>query len=144
MIRRDHRPLARRYREQPVLAVWEGSGNVIALDVLRALARDPDSARAFEAEIAAQRGTNPDFDAHTERTLALLADAARDPMSAEAGARRLVESMALSFQASVLLRDADPAVAQAFCTARLGAGRGFEYGAMVTDGIDLDTVIGRA
>lgn len=137
-------PLARRYREAPVLAVWEGSGNVIALDVLRALARDPDSARAFEAEIAAQRGTNPDFDAHTERTLALLADAARDPMSAEAGARRLVESMALSFQASVLLRDADPAVAQAFCTARLGAGRGFEYGAMVTDRIDLDTVIGRA
>ena len=137
-------PLARRYREAPVLAVWEGSGNVIALDVLRALARNPESATAFEAEIAAQRGKNPDFDTHAELTLALLADAARDPLSAEAGARRLVESMALSFQAAVMLSDADPVVAEAFCAARLGAGRGFEYGALNTGRIDLEAVIGRA
>lgn len=137
-------PLARRYREAPVLAVWEGSGNVIALDVLRALARDPESATAFEAEIVAQRGKHPDYDAHADMTLALLADAARDPLGAQSGARLLVESMALSFQASVLLRDADPAMAEAFCSARLGAGRGYEYGAMPAGGIDLDTVIGRA
>ena len=137
-------PLARRYREAPVLAVWEGSGNVIALDVLRALARDPESATAFEAEIVAQRGKHPDYDAHADTTLALLADAARDPLGAQAGARLLVESMALSFQASVLLRDADPAVAEAFCSARLGAGRGYEYGAVPAGRINLGTVIGRA
>lgn len=137
-------PLARRYREAPVLAVWEGSGNVIALDVLRALARDPESAAAFEAEIADQRGRHADYDAHADATLALLADAARDPSAAQGGARRLVESMALSFQAAVLLRDADPAVAEAFCAARLGAGRGYEYGAAMSGGIDLDALLGRA
>src|SRR5699024_12816124 len=65
-------PLARRYREQPVLAVWEGWGNVIALDVLRAMAREPESVTAFDAELAAQLGKNEVFDRHVERVRELI------------------------------------------------------------------------
>ena len=70
-------PLARRYREQPVMAIWEGSGNVIALDVLRALTRDPDSAAAFADELATTAGASAVLDAHVARTLALLERARR-------------------------------------------------------------------
>ncbi|WP_127820302.1 acyl-CoA dehydrogenase family protein, partial [Microbacterium sp. CPCC 204701] len=65
-------PLARRYREQPVMAIWEGSGNVIALDVLRALTRDAAPAEAFADELGTTRGASRVLDAHVERTLALL------------------------------------------------------------------------
>lgn len=136
-------PLARRYREQPVLAVWEGSGNVIALDVLRALARDPDSGEAFLAELTARSGVSPEYDAHLARIHTLLAEAQRDPGAAQAGARRLVEALALGLQASILLRSASPSIAEAFCRARLGEGRGLEYGAL-PDGIDVDALVARA
>ncbi|WP_333619444.1 acyl-CoA dehydrogenase family protein [Dietzia sp.] len=136
-------PLARRYREQPVLAVWEGSGNVIALDVLRALAREPESAEAFEAELAAQSGVNSDFDAHLETIRARLAEARRDPAGAAAGARPLVEALALGLQGAVLLRSAPAEVAESFCLARLGADRGLEYGALPR-GVAVDELAARA
>src|SRR5699024_4882764 len=107
-------PLARRYREQPVLAVWEGSGNVIALDVLRAMAREPGSVAAFDAELAAQLGANDLFDRHVERVRALVGRAAADPAAAPAVARRLVEAMALALQAATLLAHAPAPVAEAF------------------------------
>src|ERR1700712_3790091 len=72
-------PLARRYREQPVMAVWEGSGNVIALDVLRALTREPASLEAFDSEGSLARGTDPIYDRHLGRTRDLLEEARRDP-----------------------------------------------------------------
>jgi len=126
-------PLARRYREQPVMAVWEGSGNVIALDVLRALRREPESRAAFEAEVSLARGAHPLLDTHLER----VADDVRsvltaDPDVAERGVRRLVEAMALALQASLLVRFAPTAVSDAFVTSRLGSERGHEYGALPT------------
>ncbi|MFB9260485.1 acyl-CoA dehydrogenase family protein [Dietzia aerolata] len=136
-------PLARRYREQPVLAVWEGSGNVIALDVLRAMAREPESVAAFDAELAAQLGRNGLFDQHVERVRALIGRAASDPVAAPAIARRLVEAMALALQAAILLAHAPAAVAEAFCLARLGPDRSAEYGAL-PDGVDVAALVARA
>ncbi|AVZ40712.1 MULTISPECIES: acyl-CoA dehydrogenase family protein [unclassified Dietzia] len=136
-------PLARRYREQPVLAVWEGSGNVIALDVLRAMAREPESVAAFEAELAAQTGRHEVFDRHVERVRGLIGRAASDPAAAPAIARRLVEAMALGQQGAVLLAHAPAAVAEAFCLARLGDDRSAEYGAL-PDGVDVAALVARA
>ncbi|WP_312678469.1 acyl-CoA dehydrogenase family protein, partial [Microbacterium sp.] len=112
-------PLAMRYREQPVMAVWEGSGNVIALDVLRALGREPEALAAFDAEVALATGTHPLFDAHLERVRSLVRDVAADS-APEAGARGLVSSMALALQASLLLRTAPSIVADTFVSTRLG------------------------
>ncbi|WP_216692607.1 acyl-CoA dehydrogenase family protein [Dietzia psychralcaliphila] len=136
-------PLARRYREQPVLAVWEGSGNVIALDVLRAMAREPESVAAFDAELSAQLGTHKLFDRHVERVRELIGRAASDPAAAPAIARRLVEAMALAQQGAVLLAHAPAAVAEAFCLARLGDDRSAEYGAL-PDGVDIAALVARA
>jgi len=83
-------PLARRYREQPVMALWEGSGNVIALDVLRALAREPESADAFEAEVSLAAGEHPLLDAHLAATRRLLRETAgADAASAAVNSSRL-------------------------------------------------------
>ncbi|WP_299022961.1 acyl-CoA dehydrogenase family protein [uncultured Dietzia sp.] len=136
-------PLARRYREQPVLAVWEGSGNVIALDVLRAMAREPESVAAFDAELAARLGRHDLFDRHVERVRGLIGRAASDPAAAPAIARRLVEAMALAQQGAVLLEHAPAAVAEAFCLARLGDDRSAEYGAL-PDGVDVAALVARA
>ncbi|WP_085369736.1 acyl-CoA dehydrogenase family protein [Leifsonia sp. NCR5] len=122
-------PLARRYREQPVMAIWEGSGNVIALDVLRALQREPDSLDAFDAELAAARGVHPAFDAHHDAVRATVAGlAGTDPRDAQAAVRPLVASLALALQASLLLRHAPDGIGAAFVDARLGDGRGALYG----------------
>ena len=136
-------PLARRYREQPVLAVWEGSGNVIALDVLRAMGREPESVAAFDAELDAQLGRHELFDRHVERVRGLIGRAASDPAAAPAIARRLVEAMALAQQGAVLLEHAPSAVAEAFCLARLGDDRSAEYGAL-PDGVDIAALVARA
>jgi putative acyl-CoA dehydrogenase len=136
-------PLARRYREQPVLAVWEGSGNVIALDVLRALSREPDSAVAFEAEIERAAGAHPLLDAQWARTRALLRDVAgMPPDEAALNARRLVEQLALALQASLLLRFTPGPVADAFVGSRLGESRGHLYGVLPA-GTDLATILDR-
>jgi putative acyl-CoA dehydrogenase len=124
-------PLARRYREQPVMAIWEGSGTVIALDVLRALTRDPDSRAALADELASTAGSSALLDAHTGRALALLDDiAAADPEAAQAQARRLCESLALALQGSLMLRHAPSAAAEAFIAARMGEDRSAQYGAL--------------
>jgi putative acyl-CoA dehydrogenase len=136
-------PLARRYREQPVMAIWEGSGNVIALDVLRALVREPDTFDVFDRELQMARGTDPAYDRHLGRTRDLVEAARRDPDGAAPIARRLVEGLALALQASILLREAPPAVADAFVAARLGEDRGLDYGA-VPAGIDVATIAARA
>lgn len=115
-------PLAMRYREQPVMAIWEGSGNVIALDVLRALARDPSAAEAFLAEVGTAGGEHAAFDRHLTATEAMLRETARDPIVAAGNARRLVAALALTLQASVLIRHAPNAVASAFVSSRLGDG----------------------
>jgi putative acyl-CoA dehydrogenase len=137
-------PLARRYREQPVMAIWEGSGNVIALDVLRAIGREPQSLDAFEAEVALAAGAHPLFDAHLERTRRLAYQiATADAAAASAQARRLVAALALSLQGSLLLRHAPTSVAEAFVAARLGEDRGRLYGEL-PPGTQLDEIVARA
>jgi len=134
-------PLEMRYREQPVMAIWEGSGNVIALDVLRAITREPESVEAFDAEVSTVRGADPRFDAHLQRTRAMLADAVGSP-APDASARRLVEALALTLSAAQLLRAAPTAVAEGFIAARLDGGSAL-FGAL-PDGIDIAAIAARA
>ncbi len=136
-------PVARRYLEQPVMAVWEGSGNVIALDVLRAMAREPEAVAAFDREVALAAGASTIFDAHLAKMRRQLAELAAEPEAAQARVRRTVESMALALQASLLLREAPTAVAEGFVAARLGEDRGFEYGTL-PDGLDVAAIVARA
>jgi putative acyl-CoA dehydrogenase len=140
-------PLARRYREQPVMAIWEGSGNVIALDVLRAMARQPQTVAAFDAEVSLAAGAHPLLDAHLAHTRRLVSDAATrlgagGIESAAPLARRLVADLALALQASLLVRTAPAPVAEAFIGARLGEQRGHLYG-VLPDGTDLPAILTR-
>lgn len=136
-------PLARRYREQPVMAIWEGSGNVIALDVLRALTRDADSAAAFADELAATAGASSLLDAHVARALRMLEDLrGADAGEAQAQARRLTEALALALQASLMLRHAPSSAAETFVAARLGEDRGAQYGVLPT-GTDAAAIVAR-
>ncbi len=121
-------PLARRYREQPVMAIWEGSGNVIALDVLRALAREPESFEAFDAEVSKASRSLGEFDAHLEATRSLargrrLATGCRVPPGPPTRRRPRAR-----LQASLLIRTAPAAVSDAFVASRLGPDRGHLYG----------------
>ncbi|AHK35032.1 acyl-CoA dehydrogenase [Rhodococcus opacus PD630] len=137
-------PLARRYREQPVMAVWEGSGNVIALDVLRAMTREPDSVAAFDAEVNLARGSNAVLDEHLDRVRRQLGElAGLAPAAAQLRARTVVESMALALQASLLTRFSPAAVADAFVDARLGPDRTHEYGTL-SPSADLGSILSRA
>jgi putative acyl-CoA dehydrogenase len=141
-------PMARRYREQPVMAIWEGSGNVIALDVLRALTREPASAEAFDLELSAARGLDPVFDDHHDRLRTRLRElAAVGPTSADpstvAQVRPLVAALATGLQAALLLTTAPDAVGRAYVSARLGPDRGSLYGELPA-GLDLAALVARA
>jgi putative acyl-CoA dehydrogenase len=117
------------------MAVWEGSGNVIALDVLRALSREPESLAAFDAEVALTAGEHPVFDAHLAATRRQVAEVlGADERAAAASARRLVADLALALQASLLLRTAPDAVSHAFIESRLGENRGRLYGELPPGG----------
>ncbi|MFF2453810.1 acyl-CoA dehydrogenase family protein [Isoptericola sp. NPDC058082] len=136
-------PLARRYREQPVMAIWEGSGNVVALDVLRAMTREPGSLAAVDAELALAAGAHRDLDAHLTATRDLLARlAGADPAEQQASARRVVEALAVGLQASLMVRYAPSTAADAFVAARLGDGRGHGYG-VLPRGTDAAAILRR-
>jgi putative acyl-CoA dehydrogenase len=108
------------FRDIEIGTVWEGSGNVAALDVLRAAAREPESYAAFISECELAAGADRRLDAHLAKLngqMATLEGEAR-----ELAARRLAEDMAVALQASLLVRHAPPAVAEAFCASRLGEG----------------------
>ena len=107
--------MPRLFRESPVNAIWEGSGNVQCLDVLRAMQKAPATIDAFFTELAKARGGDAVLDAFA----AALADELRDPRDAEYRARRVVDRMALAMQASLLVQHAPHAVADAFCRSRL-------------------------
>jgi putative acyl-CoA dehydrogenase len=128
--------LPRLYREAPVNAIWEGSGNVMCLDVLRALTREPEAGEAFREELRGARGGDRRLDAWC---VALERDLAEP---AEAGARGLVERMALALQAAILVRGAPTPVADAFCAARLEGG-GLAFGALPR-GVDAPALVARA
>ena len=129
-------------REQPVLAIWEGSGNVIALDVLRALTRDADAAAALADELAQTRGASAMADAHTDRALALMDELAAHPSDGPGEARRLSEMLALALQASLMLRYAPTVAAEAFIAARLGPDRCAQYG-VLPRGVPASIILGR-
>lgn len=118
--------LPRLYREAPLNGIWEGSGNVQALDVLRALVREPASLEAYWAEVDRARGADPRLDDAVVGLRAGLSDLE----DAELRARRLVERMALVLQASLLVRHAPAAVADAFCASRLAGDRGLAFGTL--------------
>jgi putative acyl-CoA dehydrogenase len=130
--------MPRLYREAPLASIWEGSGNVMALDVLRALARSPEALDAFFAEVDEASGADPRFDAFTAATRAELSD----PEAIEPRARRVVERMALCLQGSLLVRHAPAAVADAFCAARLAGDAGLSYGTL-PEGVDAATIVAR-
>jgi len=134
--------MPRLYREAPLMSIWEGTGNVMALDLLRALARTPLAAEVFLAEVEQASGADPRLDAHLAKLRTALHHAEPEPQALEAGARRLVEDMALALQASLLVRHAPPAVADAFCASRLERSGGLEYGTLPT-GCDLEAIIAR-
>jgi putative acyl-CoA dehydrogenase len=138
----EEAPMAQFYRDIQIGTVWEGSGNVIALDVLRALGREPDGASTFVAQCELSAGADARFDAHMTRVRDGLAALAADPAVAEWSARRVVEDMALALQASLLLRHAPPAVSDAFCAGRLGA-RGLAFGDLPR-GVDGATIVERS
>ncbi len=132
-------PLPRLYRQAPLNSIWEGSGNVQCLDVLRALQREPASRQALFAELDAARGLDADLD----RSIQALAAAIDAPQRLEARARRITEMAALALQAAILLRGGDEAVATAFCRSRLGGAHGLAFGTLDADA-PLHTLIGRA
>lgn len=134
--------MAQFYRDIELGTVWEGSGNVIALDVLRALGREPRGAAAFLAQCELAAGADARFDSHLGRTREGLAALAADPAMAQWSARRVVEDMALALQASLLLRHAPPVVSEAFCAGRL-EGRGLAFGDLPR-GIDGAAIVERA
>ncbi|MER7208392.1 isovaleryl-CoA dehydrogenase [Streptosporangium sp. NPDC000239] len=134
--------MPRLLRESPLNGIWEGSGNVAALDVLRALGREPEAVEAFLAEVALARGADRRLDAAVVRLRALLG-ALGDLSAAEANARRIAEDMALVLQGSLLVRLAPAAVADAFCASRLAGEGGRAFGTL-PPGLDLEAVIGRA
>ncbi|WP_371676079.1 acyl-CoA dehydrogenase family protein [Streptomyces sp. NBC_01276] len=131
--------LPRLLRESPVNSIWEGSGNVQALDVLRALQREPQALNAFLQEVGLARGADHRLDAAIRNLLTDLADLD----GIEARARRVVERMALVLQGSLLVRWAPPEVADAFCASRLGGDRGAAFGTLPHT-LDLASVVARA
>ena len=118
--------MPRLYREAPVNSIWEGSGNVNALDVLRAMRKEPDSVLAFFAEVESAQGA----DRRLDRATSALKEELPDPNEAEARARDLVERMAVVLQASLLVRHGDPAAAELFCASRLSREGGLSFGTL--------------
>ncbi|SIQ28505.1 MULTISPECIES: acyl-CoA dehydrogenase family protein [Acidiphilium] len=134
----EEHPIARLYREAPLNGVWEGAGNIICLDVLRALARTPGAADALLALLAPARGVDAALDGLIAGVGAVLA--ASD--APEAAARRLVEHIALAIAAALLVRHAPVYVAEAFIRARI-ADPGLAYGALPAD-LDQAALVRRA
>ena len=131
--------MERLYREAPLNGIWEGTGNVICLDVLRAMRREPEALGVFLDEVGKARGADRRLDAFA----AGLAERLADPAGLEPVARRIVEMMAFALQASLLLRHAPPAVADAFCATRLDGDWGRAFGTLPR-GVDTQAIVDRA
>lgn len=131
--------MPRLYREAPLLSVWEGSGNVAALDALRAMAKQPESLQAFFDELDRSAGTDRRLDDAVARVKASFSDT--DTL--EHRARSIVGDMALALQGSLLVRFGHPAVADAFTASRLDGNGGSVFGTLPT-GIDTAAIIARA
>jgi putative acyl-CoA dehydrogenase len=131
--------MPRLYRDAPVNSVWEGSGNVQCLDLLRAIGRAPATLEAYFAELAPARGADRRLDAYVDG----LKRALSDTSNLEARARRLVEMLALALQATLLVRHAPGFVAEAFLASRIAGDRGQAFGTLPA-GIDTRAIVARA
>ena len=132
--------MPRIYREMPVNSVWEGSANVICLDVRRAMTKSPGAVDVFLAELQGARGGN----ARLDRFLgALEAELRATPRAAEGLARRMVGRMAVALQAALLVQHAPAAVSDAFCASRLENEAGRAFGTLPS-GIDARAIVDRA
>jgi putative acyl-CoA dehydrogenase len=131
--------MPRLYREAPLMGIWEGSGNVSALDTLRAMATRPESVEVLFDELARTAGHDPRLDRHTA---ALQRDLA-DLDSIAYRARKVTEDIALALQGALLVRHGHPAVAEAFLASRLGGQWGGAFGTLPT-GLDLAPILERA
>ncbi|MCW2497669.1 acyl-CoA dehydrogenase family protein [Jatrophihabitans sp.] len=131
--------MPRAYREAPLLSIWEGSGNVAALDTLRAMVKEPEAVEAFFGELTLVRGADTRYD----DALAMLQKEFSDADQLEYRARGVVERMAMLLQGSLLLRHGNQAVADAFVASRLARDWGVAYGTLPT-GIDTATILERA
>jgi putative acyl-CoA dehydrogenase len=129
--------MARIYREMPLNSIWEGAGNIMALDLLRALRR-ADAVGALQQELAATRGEHPALD----RLVAALPQRL-DGMTSEGEARRLAQDVALAVQAALLLQSAPAFVSRAFCDSRLAGNWGQTFGTLGPD-CDFEALIERA
>ncbi len=142
--------MARIYREMPLNSIWEGAGNIMALDLLRALRkrdakntdRSADAVQALAAELDTTRGANASLDRFADGLLARFDDAA-DAGGDEAGARRLAQDVALAVQGSLLRRHAPDFVFDAFCRSRLG-GNGPQIFGTLPSGVAMEAIIERA
>jgi putative acyl-CoA dehydrogenase len=130
-------PMPRLYREAPVNAIWEGSGNVQCLDIARAIRHSPATLDAYFAEVGAAKGESAALDAH----IAALKDDMRDFDDFEARGRNLCDRLALGLEAAALIRAASP-VAEAFCRSRLESRGAHNYGALT--GVDCEAIVKRA
>ena len=132
-------PLARLYREFPVNSIWEGSGNVMCLDLLRAFGKTPAAREALAAELALAGRADAAFNAYSDALLAELAH----PQGDEYGARRLAERIVVAVQGALLLRHAPPFVAQAFVASRIAVDVGGAFGRLPA-GVDCAAILARA
>jgi putative acyl-CoA dehydrogenase len=128
--------LPRLYREAPLNSIWEGSGNVQCLDLLRSLRKEPEALAALLAEIERARSMHAGLDLHVAQLKAAV-------VPGENAARRWLEDLALALSASLLLRHAPGFVAETYCNARLGDARGLEYGGL-PDGAPVSALVERA
>jgi len=140
--------MPRLYRDAPLNSIWEGSGNVTALDLLRSLARSPGGPDAVRAELSLAAGADSRLDEATRRFWPVLADIASNPSEAPYQARRLAGQLTVLMQAALLARLAPGPVSDAFCASRLAdhrglAGPGVSFG-MLPHGLDLAGVLDRA
>ncbi|MDX2218103.1 MAG: acyl-CoA dehydrogenase family protein [Burkholderiales bacterium] len=135
----EEHPMARLYREAPLNGIWEGSGNVICLDVLRSMQKAPDAVQALLDEIDVAAKAHPALGAHIAKIRKLLADPAR----LELNARRVVEGLALAAQAALLCEYSQPAVADAFIACRIAGEGGLAFGTLPAS-MDLAGLAARA
>jgi putative acyl-CoA dehydrogenase len=131
--------MPRLYREAPLNSIWEGSGNVNCLDVLRALRHEPELGEAVLSEIKQATSSNRDLDRTLDHLKSVLSSKEVD----ERGARLLVEHLAIALQASLLLRYSPPAVAEAFCASRLRGEWGHSFGTLPSN-TDFKAILKRA
>src|SRR5579862_4817855 len=130
------------YRDAPLNSIWEGSGNVAALDVLRAMVKEPEGLPAFLAECELASGAEPRLDAHLDRVRSLAAEVFADG-DPQFSARRVVEDLAVALQGSLIVRHAPAPVADAFCATRLAGEGGRVYGTLPST-VDAGAIIERA